>query len=82
MTVPADRGAARAVVSEAARGPGGYGSRYLGVKIPTASIWEYYLRTAWTFADGPADRLFGAEGPHVRRRRCEGQSEFGVAVDD
>jgi hypothetical protein len=64
MTAPADGGAAKAVVSEPIRLPGGYRERYLGVKIPSA---KHCLQTAWTFADGPTGRLFGADGPHVRR---------------
>jgi hypothetical protein len=36
MAAPADGGAARAAVSEPARGPGGYLERYLGVRIPSA----------------------------------------------
>jgi menaquinone-dependent protoporphyrinogen IX oxidase len=46
-------------------GSGEYRDRYLGVKIPPANLRDYHLETARTFADGLADRLLGADGPHV-----------------
>ena len=46
-------------------GSGEYRDRYLGVRIPPTNIREYHLETARRFADGLADRLRGADGPHV-----------------
>jgi len=43
-------------------GSGEYRERYLGVKIPPTNIREYHMETARAFANGVADRLFGAEG--------------------
>ena len=46
-------------------GSGECRDRYLGVKIPLTNLRDYHLETARTFADGLADRLLGADGPHV-----------------
>jgi hypothetical protein len=43
-------------------GSGEYRERYLGVKIPPTNIREYHMETGRAFANGVADRLFGAEG--------------------
>ncbi len=43
-------------------GSGEYRERYLDVKIPPTNIREYHMETARAFANGVADRLFGAEG--------------------
>jgi hypothetical protein len=78
MAAPADGGAARAAVSEPARGPGGYRERYLGVRIPSARALP---ANGMDVRGWPAGRLFGADGPHdstwtmrrVERVRCRGR---------
>jgi len=69
MAAPADGGAARAAVSEPARGPGGYRERYLGVRIPSARALP---ATAWTFADGRRAGCLAQMALMIRRGRCEG----------